>query len=49
MDYLDSINPYGIHLVDGVYDVKSKKFNKYTDKQFMCIKNVLPYTYKDLM
>ncbi len=49
IDYLDNINPYWIHLIDGIYDVTSKKFHKYTEKEALLIKNVLPYTYKDLM
>lgn len=49
INYIDGINPYGIHLVDGVYDINAKKFSVYTEHQHMYVKNFLPYTYKDLM
>lgn len=47
--YNDSINKYGIHLIDWVYDVKLNEFFQYTENQLMYIKNTLPYTHKELI
>jgi hypothetical protein len=47
INYNDNINQYGIHFIDGLYDVKAKEFIPYTEKQALYIKSTLPYTYKE--
>lgn len=46
--YLNNINEYWIHLLDGIYDVVKNKFEPYTDKQMMKVKNFLPYSHKNV-